>query len=138
MSTDEGFLGTGFKYWLDGDSGRLGVDLEGQRIAEASDEANVRQSIWLILGTAPGERVMRPTFGCGIHDLVFGTPNAGMLGNVIREVRVAITLWEPRVDVLDVNAFVDPREHNRLLIDIRVRIRATNSRVNLVYPFYMS
>jgi len=138
MTTNEGFLGTGFKYYLDDAGEKFGLDLDGQRIAEVSDEANVRQSIWLILGTSPGERVMRPTFGCGIHDLVFGTPNAGTLGSVIREVRVAINLWEPRVDVLDVNAFVDPKEQNRLLIDIRVRIRATNSRLNLVYPFYLS
>jgi uncharacterized protein len=133
----EGFLGTGWKYRL-GDGGEFGLGLDGGRIAESSDEANVRQSIWLILSTAKGERVMRPTFGCGIHNLVFGVPNAGTLGSVIREVRVAITLWEPRVDVLDVNAFVDPNESNRLIIDIRVNIRATNNRLNLVYPFYLT
>ncbi len=135
---NQGFLGTGWKYHLVESNGQFGIGLRGGQIAEVSGEANIRQSIWLILGTAPGERVMRPTFGCGIHNLVFGTPTAGLLGSVMREVRTAISSWEPRVEVLNVNAFVDAGESNRLVIDIELKIRATNTSLNMVYPFYVS
>jgi hypothetical protein len=91
----------------------------------------------MILGTARGERVMRPDFGCGIHDLVFAVNNATTAGRVVGEVRQALIQWEPRIDVLDVTASPDATEPNRLLIEIEYRVRATNSRFNLVYPFYL-
>jgi len=136
----DGFLGTGWKFELSlGDpDGATGVGLSGHRIAEVSEEDNVRQSIWLILSTAPGERVMRPDFGCGIHNLVFATPSPRTMGDVIREVKVALIRWEPRVDVLGVDVHVEPREPNQLVIEIEVQVRSTNSRFNLVYPFYLS
>ena len=100
------------------------------------DEA-VRQSIWMILNTAPGERVMRPDFGCGIHDLVFQPNDVTTATAVVNAVRTAVSLWEPRVDVLDVVAVPDAAEPSLLGIELDVRVRATNSRFNLVYPFYL-
>jgi phage baseplate assembly protein W len=111
-------------------------DADG-RIATAKYEASIRDAVWLILSTAPGERVMRPDFGCGIHDLVFATTSATAIGEVVREVRDALVRWEPRIEVLEVDAAPDPVEPARLLIQIDYRVRTTNNQFNLVYPFYL-
>jgi phage baseplate assembly protein W len=100
-------------------------------------EESIRQAIWLILGTAKGERVMRPGFGCGIHDLVFAVNNATTAGLVAEEVRQALVLWEPRIELLGVRASQPPGEPNVLLIQIDYRVRTTNNVFNLVYPFYL-
>lgn len=123
------FLGAGWNF-------PSALDANGQ-IQLASAEEVVRQSIWLILSTSPGERVMRPDFGCGLHDVVFGLNNASTATAVADAVQEALALWEPRIDVLDVYATPDPAEENLLLIEINYQIRSTNSRFNLVYPFYM-
>lgn len=129
MVADE-FLGLGW---------HLPVMLDTQRhIAMAPDgEAAIRQSIWTILSTAPGERVMRPDFGCGIHDTVFGPNDAATANAVAGAVQQALSRWEPRIDVLDVYAAADPADRRRLLVEINYQIRSTNSRFNLVYPFYL-
>lgn len=110
-----------------------------------ADDQKIRESIWLILATAPGERVMRPDFGCGIHDLLFATNTAQTRALAVQRVREALTRWEPRIDVLSVDAsvpldagsaLVDQR--NILLITIDYRIRANNAVFNLVYPFYLT
>jgi phage baseplate assembly protein W len=96
----------------------------------------VRQSILVILGTAKGERVMRPDFGCGIHDLVFANASAATIGRLIREVHESLLRLEPRIDVTQVD--VRPGDtSNVLLIDIDYEVRATNTAFNLVYPFYV-
>lgn len=100
-------------------------------------EEDIRQSILIILETAPGERVMRPDFGCGIHDLVFAPNNAATLSRVTQSVRKALTACEPRIDVLDVAADSAPEQDNVLLIRVSYRIRANNAIGNLVYPFYI-
>ena len=123
------FLGTGWNF-------PIGLD-SNKQIGLAHEEESVRQSIWMILGTSPGERVMRPEFGCGIHDLVFGVNNATTATAISEAVTEALALWEPRIDVLDVYAAADETEPNRLLIEINYQVRATNSRFNLVYPFYL-
>jgi phage baseplate assembly protein W len=103
----------------------------------AAEAEVVRQSIWMILSTAPGERLMRPDFGCGIHDLVFAPINAGTAGRIIGDVQRALTTWEPRIDVLDIDVQSPPDRPNHLLIQISYRLRTTNNRFNLVYPFYV-
>lgn len=122
------FLGVGWKF---------PVSLERGRIAMAAYEESIRESIWIILATARGERKMRPEFGCGIHDLVFATNSGETAGRVAGEVRQSLILWEPRIDVIDVAAGNDESEPTRLLIQIEYRVRATNNRFNLVYPFYL-
>jgi hypothetical protein len=107
-------------------------------IALASDEDRIRQSIWLILATAPGERVMLPAFGCGVHDLVFQPNTAVVRGSVAAEVTDALTRWEPRVDVIGVMVTAPDGEPAVMLIDIQYRIRATNSAYNLVYPLFLT
>ena len=127
---DSDFLGVGW-------SSPVELDGNGQ-IQLAGYEAAVRQSIRMILSTAKGERLMRPEFGCSLHDLVFSMNSAAAIGQVISAVHESLIQWEPRIDVLDVTATPDPTEPNRLLIDIRYQVRTTNNRFNLVYPFYLS
>jgi uncharacterized protein len=129
--TSSDFLGLGWNFPVD-------CDDDGGQIELAPDgEEGVRQSIWMILGTSRGERVMRPDFGCGIHDLVFGVNDAATATAVAGAVRDALAAWEPRIDVLDVYAVPDPSRPNLLTIEINYRVRSTNSRFNLVYPFYL-
>jgi hypothetical protein len=132
---DQGFFGAGWKCGLTEADAGITLDASG-RVAEASGEDKIRQSIWLILSTAPGERVARPDFGCGIHDLVFSPRTVGAMGEVIRAVREALTAWEPRIDVTNVDAVPHPDDPSGLLIVLEYTVRATNSRQNLVYPFY--
>ena len=101
-------------------------------------EEKIRQSIWIILSTAPGERQMRPAFGCGIHDLVFEANTAALRGLVQQRVRESLTRYEPRVDVTDVRVETPPEQRNYLLIKIDYRIRTNNSFFNLVYPFFLN
>jgi len=97
---------------------------------------DVAESIRLILGTSPGERPMRPEFGCPIHELVFDTVDASLAGRVGSLVEAALTRWEPRIDVLRVAASPDPAAPHVLRIAVDYRISATNDRRNLVFPFY--
>lgn len=121
------FLGVGWSFPL---------TFEGGDVKLARHEESVHQAIWIILGTALGERVMRPDFGCGIHDLLFGLINPTTAGLIAFEVRQALLRWETRIDVLDVRVAPD-ETHERLIVDLDYQVRATNSRFNLVYPFYL-
>ena len=139
MSERQEFLGKGWRYWQWPDpnepSRYLGW-LEGEQIARACYEDSIQQSIAIILGTARGERVMRPDFGCGLHDLVFATNSPATSERAVQEVRQALVRWEPRIEVLQVDAeFYDVP--NALLIEVEYRVRSTNNRFNLVYPFYL-
>lgn len=122
------FLGVGWGFPVTAQDGAIAV---------ARYEESVRQAIWIVLATAPGERMMRPDFGCGIHDLVFALSGPATNGRVGTLVRRALLRWEPRIDVLDVQvAAVGAGE--LLLISIDYRVRTTNNVFNLVYPFYIS
>ena len=94
-------------------------------------------AIAVVLGTAPGERAMRPTFGCEIWNHVFDPVNFTTLSLMADEVRNAIAQWEPRVEVEDVVAHVDPDRPGQIAFDIDYVVRATNDARNLVYPFYV-
>ena len=110
---------------------------ENGQIKVARYEDSVRQSIWMILGTAKGERVMRPDFGCGIHEKVFSPNNLGTVGQIVSDVRDALIEWEPRIDVLEVDTIPDRAQPNVILIQVNYQIRTTNNIFNLVYPFYL-
>lgn len=114
----------------------LQVDRRGA-IALAHGEQDVDQAIELILGTAPGERPMRPEFGCGVHDFVFDTIDAATIGRLETEIRRALDRWEPRIEIGRVEFDLSRAGDGQLLIDIAYRVRATNHRRNLVYPFYV-
>lgn len=106
-------------------------------IALVSRERELEESMRLILGTAYGERPMRPEFGCGIHDYVFAPADATTAGRLAYEVRASLARWEPRVDVADVEVSLDPADSGALFIDISYAIRGTNDPRNLVFPFYV-
>ncbi len=122
------FLGVGLGFPVNVDSaGKLNI---------AEYEESVRQSIWIILGTARGERVMRPDFGCDIYDLVFSVNSASTAGQLSHAVQESLLRFEPRIDVLDVR--VDSAgTDNTLLLNIEYEVRATNNVFNMVYPFYL-
>jgi uncharacterized protein len=104
--------------------------------ALSGGEQDAEEAIRLILGTAYGERPMRPEYGCGIHDLVFDTIDARLAGRVAAEVTASLTRWEPRIEVESVQATPDPTAPHVLRIAVAYRLRATNDRRNLVFPFY--
>jgi phage baseplate assembly protein W len=114
----------------------LQVDRRGG-IALARDEMDIEQAIELILATAPGERPMRPEFGCGVHDFVFDSIDATTVGKMELAIRDALDRWEPRVVVETVEFNLDEVADGRLIIDIGYRVRVTNTMRNLVYPFYV-
>src|SRR5690606_37639463 len=107
------------------------------KIAQARFEQRIEESIVLILSTAPGERVMMPEFGCGMHDLVFEPNDSRTIALVVHLVRQALTRFEARIDVLDVHAENTLEAPNLLVIRVNYRIRSTNAIGNLVYPFYI-
>lgn len=126
---DIDFLGVG---WT------LPVQLDPQKqVRLARYEESVRQSIWSILSTARGERLMRPDFGCRIHDHVFAPNTPGTVGQIISDVRAALVEWEPRIDVLSIDLLDNPAQPNLLQISINYQVRTTNNSFNLVYPFYL-
>jgi phage baseplate assembly protein W len=126
--TGREFLGVGWGF-------PLRVNAQGG-LSYVDGAEDVQQAIWIIVGTAAGERVMLPSFGCGIHEYVFSPNSETTAGNLAHHVRKALVDWEPRIDVGDVTV-EGGREENVLLIRVDYRIRATNAFHNLVYPFYI-
>jgi phage baseplate assembly protein W len=106
-------------------------------LALASGVEDIEQAIALILGTAPGERPMRPEFGCAVHEVVFDTIDAAIIGKVQTAVHQALERWEPRVEIVDLDVEQSDTNAGTLLVDITYRVRATSGRHNLVYPFYV-
>lgn len=123
------FLGVGWKQPV-----QKNADNE---IALSRYEEDIQESIWIILSTAQGERLMRPDFGCGIHEYVFA-PNSVRTAGLIRfDVENALTRWEPRIDLEEVRVQAEPRDPAVLHVSIDYRVRNTDSRFNFVYPFYL-
>lgn len=126
----QAFLGVGWEYPLQRNQ-------QGD-IALARHEENIKETIGIILSTAPGERLMHPDFGCGIHELVFAPNNTSTASLARFYVESALVRWEPRIDVEEVEVQADPSNLALLLISVNYRVRATDSRFNLVYPFYLT
>jgi len=112
------------------------IDPTSGTVAMAEYEEDIRQAIRIIIETAPGERVMRPDFGCGIHELVFETVDSATLQRVRSVVQDALVRYEARIDVLSVEASEDESAWGQLLIELEYRVRRTNQVGNWVYPFY--
>jgi hypothetical protein len=106
-------------------------------IALVSGEREIVESIRLILATAPGERPMRPQFGCAIHDLVFAPADSATAGQIAYQVRLSLERWEPRIELTDVLVGFSEVDQGTLLIDVRYTLRGTNDPRNLVFPFYV-
>ncbi len=125
----EEFVGRGWSF-------PLGVD-QGGGIALLGGDREIESAIRIVLATAPGERPMRPEFGCGIHDYVFAPADARTAGTLAFEVTRALERWEPRIDVMDVDVDVDTEDPSVLYITLTYAVRGTNDPRNLVFPFYV-
>lgn len=123
------FLGRGLAFPLQ-------VNPRGE-IALVGGGRDIEQSIRIILGTTPGERVMRPEFGCRIHELLFAPLNAATEGLMVHYVEQALGWWEPRIDVREVKVTPDPRRDGAVFIEILYEIKSTHDERSIVYPFFL-
>jgi phage baseplate assembly protein W len=129
MAGDNSFVGTGWSWPVE-------TDPTGQ-IALVSGPGEIEQAMYLILATAPGERPMRPEFGCRLQEFVFAPADAATAALIAAEVRASLLRWEPRIAVEDVLVTADGDESSTLWIDVRYTVRSTYDRRNLVFPFYV-
>jgi phage baseplate assembly protein W len=125
------FLGRGWKF-------PVKVDQDTGNIAMSEHEQDIRESIWIILSTARGERAMRPEFGCGIHDLVFAPMSRATLGLFESSVREALMKWEARAEIVNLDISTRDADNGSLEISLNYRVRETNNEFNLVFPFYLT
>lgn len=116
----------------------IGVDATGG-VAVSAMHGEIEEAIAIIIGTSPGERVMRPTFGCRIHELVFAPNDPSTYGLARRYILDALGMWEPRIEVIDVQIEPSSAERSMGLLNISVHyeVRATKDARTLVYPFYL-
>jgi uncharacterized protein len=127
VTTAKAFLGRGLAFPVAATAGEVAI---------AEYEEDIRQAILIVLQTNPGERVMRPDFGAGLDALVFEPINARTMALARHRVEQALILWEPRIDSIGVAVSAEPAR-GRLMIEVRYRVRRTNTFYNLVYPFYL-
>lgn len=123
------FLGRGWKFPV-----QVGAD---GAIALSEHEEDIGEAIRIVLLTSRGERVMQPDFGAGLQDFVFETMSGTTVGAMQSAIRQALVEWEPRAELIAIDVQPDPGEVGRLLVAIDYRVRATNTRSNLVFPFYL-
>ena len=126
-----GFLGTGWAF-------PPSFSRPGATARMVSNEHDIQESLWILLSTSLGERLMLPTYGCNLQDYIFRGISTTLLTEIDGVVRRAIVNWEPRVDIELVSSETDPSTVGRINIAISYVIRQTNARSNLVYPFYIS
>jgi len=123
------FLGTGvhFPFTID----------KTNSLSLVSNEDDIKEAIYIILNTAPGERVMRPEFGCGINNYVFSVINTANLIQIENEIEKALLLYEPRILIEEIKASANESEEGYLNITINYQVKSSNSRQSIVYPFYL-
>jgi len=126
---NKSFLGRGWSFPVDLD--------DWGRVMEAEEEESIKRSIEVILGTAKGERVMRPEFGSDLPGYLFRPVNPSTRGRIAGAVKDALLRWEPRIRVMEVKVEADLEHPATLLIHIEYRIRTSNTKSNMVYPFYL-
>lgn len=124
------FLGKGWKF-------PVVLDVQG-KIKMSVYEEDIKEAIIIILSTSKGERVMRPDFGCGIHNYIFEAINTSILTLIENTVRDALVQWEPRIELKSVKVLTNQLDQGKLLITIDYIVRTTNNQFNLVYPFYLT
>ena len=129
MENNKSFLGTGWSFPPEFDKAK-------KTVVMTSEEVDIKKSLEILLATRLGERIMQPTYGCNLEELMFKPLNITLKTFVIDLIKTAILYHEPRIDVEKID--IDPTNElqGELLILVDYRIRATNSRANLVYPFY--
>lgn len=128
MAANSDFLGQGWAF---------PIAFKGGKVLLAADAEDIKQAVLIILQTAPGERVMLPTFGCRINELVFAAGNATAVSLAQLYVTQALNRWEPRIQTLQVAVTISPQQPNCLQIAVDYLIRDRNQPDNLVFPFYL-
>ena len=123
------FLGNGLKF-------PFAIN-DQHKVAIVSNENDIKEAIKIILKTSPGERVMRPDFGCGINNYTFSVMNSANIVQIQNEIERALTLYEPRIVVESVDASIQESSDGVLHISIEYKVKSSNARHNLVYPFYL-
>ncbi len=124
------FIGQGLTFPLQ-------INQRGE-IALAKGTTEIEQAIRVILETYPGERVMRPEFGCRAKELLFAPRNSETQGMMERYVRQALRRWEPRIEVTGVNVTAEPNPDGAFLVEINYLVKATHNERSIVYPFYLA
>lgn len=124
------FLGTG---WSFPPTFHLGSD----SVEMVSEDEDIRQSLFLLISTIPGERLMRPAYGCDLHQLVFEQVSHTLRVEIISLVEMAILRYESRIKVDNIAVSMSPENYGLLYIAVEYIIKTTNSRSNIVYPFYL-
>lgn len=131
VNKPKSFLGTGWAFppqFLDSLGG----------VKMSNDDEDIRESLYILLTTTPGERLMNPAYGCDLHSQVFQTLTANTLTIIEDMIATAILLFEPRVRVEAINMDTSMQLEGRLNIEIVYEVKGVNSRRNLVYPFYLA
>jgi uncharacterized protein len=131
MARGEAFLGTGWSFPPTFEAG-------GSRLRTVAGAEDIEQSLAILLSTSRGERILRDEFGCALNDFLFGEVSRGLMGRMRDVISQAILYHEPRIRVNDINISDNGTEAGMLLIGIDYTVRATNSRYNMVYPFYVN
>ena len=129
MNLDKKFLGTGWGYPPE-------FDRITKTVRMVSEEEDIRESLTILLGTSPGERIMRPTYGCGIKSLVFENMNESVLTQIEEMIEQAVLFFEPRITLDRIEVNTDDIYNGVVKIHLVYTIRMTNNRSNMVYPFY--
>jgi uncharacterized protein len=112
------------------------IDAQGG-LALTSERSELEQSIQVILSTSPGQRVMRPAFGCRLYELVFAPNNSQTAAQARRFVEEALGMWEPRIRVIQVDVQPDHQDASRMLIRVEYQVKSNHDKRSLVYPFYL-
>jgi len=128
---EKDFLGRGWSF-------PVALDEKNGGISMSANETDIEQSIYIILTTAKGERLMHPDFGCGIHSFVFSVMNTTTITLIEQSVRDALAQWEPRIELERVSAKYEPSPGNKCVVSIDYVVRSTNNKRNMVYPFYLN
>lgn len=129
------FLGSGWKFPVKLDC--PAKPDESAKIAVSRYEEDIREAVLIILGTSKGERAMRPDFGSDLDQFVFSVFNSQTKGMIEESVKEALIMWEPRIEVNNINASQEGAEDERIVISVYYLVRATNNEFNLIYPFYL-
>ena len=129
-SPEQSFLGTGWSFPPTFSRGSFSVEM-------VSDDVDIRESLWILFSTSLGERVMLPLYGTQIWQMVFHAINTTLITQLADMVSQAILYWEPRIEVIDISVTPDATHDGLVLIMVDYVVRRTNTRSNLVYPFYL-
>jgi len=133
MIASRSFLGRGWSF-----PPTFNQHTDTATVEMVSDEEDIRQSLHILLSTSPGERTMHPDFGCELSQFLFEEITQGLITSIKDIIADAILYHEPRVEVNNIDISESEAHIGLLLISIDYAIRATNSRFNMVYPFYLN